>query len=121
MALDAERSGFCYTRRVLSRVRPTARTLCAKEVGEWLSLVEHLVRDQGVGGSNPLSPTIFFNHLQKPPLGPLEPYQMPCLANPRKHCFVPKFLMQQQSTESSTFHLRDGNSPVKRVHESDRY
>jgi hypothetical protein len=29
-------------------------------VGEWLSLVEHLVRDQGVGGSNPLSPTILF-------------------------------------------------------------
>src|SRR6266849_6264936 len=26
-------------------------------VGEWLSLVEHLVRDQGVGGSNPLAPT----------------------------------------------------------------
>jgi hypothetical protein len=35
-------------------------------VGEWLSLVEHLVRDQGVGGSNPLSPTNFFrtNNLQ---------------------------------------------------------
>ena len=32
-------------------------------VGEWLSLVEHLVRDQGVGGSNPLSPTIIFNNL----------------------------------------------------------
>src|ERR1700687_6415676 len=29
-------------------------------VGEWLRLVEHLVRDQGVGGSNPLSPTNFF-------------------------------------------------------------
>ena len=29
----------------------------ASIVGEWLSLVEHLVRDQGVGGSNPLSPT----------------------------------------------------------------
>src|SRR5260221_9041657 len=29
-------------------------------VGEWLSLVEHLVRDQGVGGSNPLSPTNSF-------------------------------------------------------------
>jgi hypothetical protein len=28
-----------------------------RSVGEWLSLVEHLVRDQGVGGSNPLSPT----------------------------------------------------------------
>jgi hypothetical protein len=32
-------------------------------VGEWLSLVEHLVRDQGVGGSNPLSPTNSFNDL----------------------------------------------------------
>jgi hypothetical protein len=36
-----------------------------QEFGEWLSLVEHLVRDQGVGGSNPLSPTIFrINKLQ---------------------------------------------------------
>ena len=26
--------------------------------GAWLSLVEHLVRDQGVGGSNPLAPTL---------------------------------------------------------------
>jgi hypothetical protein len=33
-------------------------------VGEWLSLVEHLVRDQGVGGSNPLSPTNLQNYLQ---------------------------------------------------------
>ena len=31
---------------------------CNTVIGEWLSLVEHLVRDQGVGGSNPLSPTI---------------------------------------------------------------
>src|SRR5215470_17904295 len=31
-------------------------------VGEWLSLVEHLVRDQGVGGSNPLSPTNLFQN-----------------------------------------------------------
>ena len=38
--------------------------------GEWLSLVEHLVRDQGVGGSNPLSPTIFFNNLQ--PFSPIK-------------------------------------------------
>ncbi len=36
-------------------------------VGEWLSLVEHLVRDQGVGGSNPLSPTIVFNNLRDIP------------------------------------------------------
>jgi hypothetical protein len=34
-------------------------------VGEWLSLVEHLVRDQGVGGSNPLSPTIFSSTCSK--------------------------------------------------------
>ena len=34
-------------------------------VGEWLSLVEHLVRDQGVGGSNPLSLTNNINNLQE--------------------------------------------------------
>ena len=28
------------------------------QVGTWLSLVEHRVRDAGVGGSNPLVPTI---------------------------------------------------------------
>jgi hypothetical protein len=42
-------------------------------VGEWLSLVEHLVRDQGVGGSNPLSPTIYFQRdtrLQNPEKSP---------------------------------------------------
>jgi hypothetical protein len=26
-------------------------------LGAWLSPVEHLVRDEGVGGSNPLAPT----------------------------------------------------------------
>jgi hypothetical protein len=26
-------------------------------VGVWLSLVEHLVRDEGVAGSNPATPT----------------------------------------------------------------
>ena len=30
----------------------------APSVGVWLSLVEHCVRDAGVGGSNPLTPTI---------------------------------------------------------------
>jgi hypothetical protein len=35
------------------------------QFGEWLSLVEHLVRDQGVGGSNPLSPTILFSTTRK--------------------------------------------------------
>jgi hypothetical protein len=35
-------------------------------IGAWLSLVEHLVRDQGVGGSNPLAPifqALFFQTL----------------------------------------------------------
>ena len=40
-----------------ARPRPID-TLPQPMFGEWLSLVEHLVRDQGVGGSNPLSPTI---------------------------------------------------------------
>ena len=30
-----------------------------QHVGEWLSLVEHSVRDAGVGGSNPLFPTTY--------------------------------------------------------------
>jgi hypothetical protein len=41
------------TRTMAPGVPPASRS-----IGEWLSLVEHLVRDQGVGGSNPLSPTI---------------------------------------------------------------
>src|ERR1019366_1193441 len=46
----------------------TPRRSRGGSVGEWLSLVEHLVRDQGVGGSNPLSPTNFLksnNHRHK--------------------------------------------------------
>jgi hypothetical protein len=34
------------------------RTACLSSVGVWLSLVEHLVRDEGVAGSNPATPTI---------------------------------------------------------------
>ena len=42
------------------QLRARVNSCCAhRVVGEWLSLVEHLVRDQGVGGSNPLSPTIY--------------------------------------------------------------
>ena len=43
-----------------SRPSFTRAVAGANHVGEWLSLVEHLVRDQGVGGSNPLSPTNSF-------------------------------------------------------------
>ena len=60
--------GLCYTDDWRGHVKlmPVSgashlsrlRTAC-QNVGEWLSLVEHLVRDQGVGGSNPLSPTNF--------------------------------------------------------------
>ena len=55
---------------------PSSSSLWMACVGEWLSLVEHLVRDQGVGGSNPLSPTILFSaryvlstHLEIPAVG----------------------------------------------------
>ena len=56
------RAGFCYTDssaiKGLKRARPRPNdTHLQPMFGEWLSLVEHLVRDQGVGGSNPLSPT----------------------------------------------------------------
>ena len=56
------KAGFCYTDR--SAIKGTSRQAAPQRYalqpmfGEWLSLVEHLVRDQGVGGSNPLSPTI---------------------------------------------------------------
>ena len=46
-----------YSRDKRTRQRPH-EFADSINVGEWLSLVEHLVRDQGVGGSNPLSPTI---------------------------------------------------------------
>ena len=55
---------FCYT--CGSESRPPglstrhAQPQQSKKIGAWLSLVEHLLREQGVGGSNPLAPTIFF-------------------------------------------------------------
>ena len=39
-------------------IRKWYRIKRAVSVGAWLSLVEHLLREQGVGGSNPLAPTI---------------------------------------------------------------
>src|ERR1700686_5384388 len=58
-------------RMLYCRCQPTCRARMRKAflsavrstVGEWLSLVEPLVRDQGVGGSNPLSPTNLFKYL----------------------------------------------------------
>ena len=49
----------CYNRERKSSVSERREQVfrASATVGEWLSLVEHLVRDQGVGGSNPLSPT----------------------------------------------------------------
>ena len=56
--------GFCYTcfSVIMGHKRQAAPydSLLQPMFGEWLSLVEHLVRDQGVGGSNPLSPTNYF-------------------------------------------------------------
>ena len=43
-------------KRNLGKVQKTAEN---QGIGEWRSLVAHIVRDDGVGGSNPLSPTIF--------------------------------------------------------------
>ena len=52
-------------------------------VGEWLSLVEHLVRDQGVGGSNPLSPTNLFKRLQQIHLGATSVREVVAVGNRR--------------------------------------
>ena len=56
------------------------------QVGEWLSLVEHLVRDQGVGGSNPLSPTNLINFsliLQRNASAPFRVLEVHCSAKAR--------------------------------------
>jgi hypothetical protein len=44
---------------------PTAEAIYTptSDVGVWLSLVEHLVRDEGVAGSNPATPTNKISHL----------------------------------------------------------
>src|SRR5262245_16764986 len=47
-----------------SKVDAASRAVDLPSVGAWLSLVEHSVRDRGVGGSNPLAPTIFPLSLQ---------------------------------------------------------
>jgi hypothetical protein len=52
--------GLCYS----EDSRSDHSTRSSAPVGAWLSLVEHLVRDQGVGGSNPLAPTTFIPQLQ---------------------------------------------------------
>jgi hypothetical protein len=36
-----------------------------QDIGVWLSLVEHLVRDEGVAGSNPATPTNNIGHFSK--------------------------------------------------------
>ena len=54
------RDAECYTVQVRAAKLPSGGRHVTP-VGEWLSLVEHLVRDQGVGGSNPLSPTNYRN------------------------------------------------------------
>ena len=51
----------CYTVKRWKSPRLLEVAVIPPYVGEWLSLVEHLVRDQGVGGSNPLSPTNYLN------------------------------------------------------------
>jgi hypothetical protein len=53
----------------------SAEMLGACLVGEWLSLVEHLVRDQVVGGSKPLSPTNLSLNIPSE----LEPLHFHCL------------------------------------------
>ena len=50
---------------------PSSLAQAVDFVGEWLSLVEHLVRDQGVGGSNPLSPTNILKQIIGLGCGPL--------------------------------------------------
>ncbi len=57
-------------------------------VGAWLSLVEHSVRDRGVGGSNPLAPTNFrknigeFDRLSPAVIGVIGGFLVQILSSP---------------------------------------
>jgi hypothetical protein len=42
---------------VLAAQRRQGYKIGRQDIGVWLSLVEHLVRDEGVAGSNPATPT----------------------------------------------------------------
>src|SRR4051812_24515437 len=71
------RRGGCEIAHPMRRcnARPVARLATLKpllykarsKVGVWLSLVEHRVRDAGVAGSNPATPTIPFPTEFPPP------------------------------------------------------
>ena len=49
---------FCGSGRFARLLSAPPKNLFRFSVGAWLSLAERLVRDQEVGGSNPLAPTI---------------------------------------------------------------
>ena len=51
-------SCFLLSHRVKNDKQSTVFLNTSILFGKWLSLVEHSVRDAGVGGSNPLFPTI---------------------------------------------------------------
>ena len=57
-------TGSDIGRVVDTNFRAANRLRKGRFVGAWLSLVEHLVRDQGVGGSNPLAPTNLLKNLR---------------------------------------------------------
>jgi hypothetical protein len=60
-----------------------------------------LVRDQGVGGSNPLSPTIIFNHLQTIHPDPLVSAQMPWHRKARHYWVSRRISNATPSTKTS--------------------
>ena len=59
--MPSRRSMRCFPTRLPKPADPGGADCAtiASCVGAWLSLVEHSVRDRGVGGSNPLAPTTF--------------------------------------------------------------
>ena len=76
--------------------------------GEWLSLVEHLVRDQGVGASNPLSPTILY-------FGPIEDQIKGSLCMSDKTYSIngiAQKCISEQSALPSGLRVRTENMPV---------
>jgi hypothetical protein len=69
----------------------TLRLTGNRNIGMWRSLVAHFVRDEGVGGSNPLIPTrlyLLFINILKGPSGGLSVHIAQAIGDDRNNPFL---------------------------------
>ena len=65
--------------------KTACQSRASTRVGVWLSLVEHLVRDEGVAGSNPATPTNKISHFLTSAAAPGKHADRNAGRNPQPH------------------------------------